>query len=259
MVINMNSAAELRRHNDSASSEKAKAKVTEALEKDPLGLSISQLMTVCRLGIRTVKDVLASMNVSEEQGVYFLKNKPPKIEPTREQAPVAKVKKEVPMQKPTERRTGLKSDLLTLLQNNKDGLTKTLILELLDITEKQLAKSLWDLDRTHQILRTGDHFNANFQLAEFAENKEAQLTTPSVTPEVETAEQPEEVKDEVPMSAVDKARLRIKTIVTTKCELDLCKGEVNELLTKLFGLGQIEWRYADGEMVGVRISDVMAE
>lgn len=253
----MNSAAELRRFNDSASFEKAKAKVIEALENDPLGLSISQLMTVCRLGIKTVKEALSSIEVCEEQGVYFLKNKPPKIEPTHEQAPVEKVKKEVPMQKPTERRTGLKSDLLTLLQNNKDGLTKTLILELLDITEKQLAKSLWDLNRTHEILRTGDHFNANFQLAEFAENKDVQPVAPAVTSEAEKVEKQED--DEVPMSAVDKARLRIKTIVTTKCELDLCKGEVNELLTKLFGLGQVEWRYADGEMVGVRISNVVVE
>lgn len=76
---------------------------------------------------------------------------------------------------------------------------------------------------------------------------------------METEEHPEEVKAEVPISALDKARSRIKTIVTTKCELDLCKGEINELLTKLFGLGQVEWRYADGEMVGVRISDVVVE
>lgn len=253
----MNSAAELRRHNDNASFEKAKAKVTEALEKDPLGLSISQLMTVCRLGIRTVKDVLASIDVSEEQGVYFLKNKPPKIESTREQAPVAKVKNEVPTEKPIERRIGLQSELLALLQKNKSGLTKSEILEKLGINNNQLSKAIWDLKKNHEILRTGDNFNAHFQLAEFAEIKEVQPVVPTAVSDAEKVEKQED--DEVPMSAVDKARLRIKTIVTTKCELDLCKGEVNELLTKLFGLGQIEWRYANGEMVGVRISDVVVE
>ena len=68
----MNSAADMRRFHEQTALQKAKDKVIDALKNDPLGLSANQLMTVCRLSIKTVKNILATIDVQEEHGVYFL-------------------------------------------------------------------------------------------------------------------------------------------------------------------------------------------
>jgi len=249
----MNSAAELKRYNDSASFNKAKAKITEALENDPLGLSVSQLMTVCRLGIKTVKEVLASIEASEEQGVYFIKSKPPKIEATHKQAPVIEVKPDVIPEEPNKRRFGLQAELLALLQKNKDGLSRSEILEILEITEKQFGKALWEIKKTHEIIRTGDFTCFHYQLIHGAVT-ETQPPGLMVAPEVNKTEQLECEDTGMHMSALNKARSRIKTTVTTKFELALCKEELTDLLIKLFALDQVEWQTIDGQFTGVHMS-----
>lgn len=64
----MNSAADMRRFHEQTALQKAKDKVIDALKNDPLGLSANQLMTVCRLSIKTVKNILATIDVQEEYG-----------------------------------------------------------------------------------------------------------------------------------------------------------------------------------------------
>ncbi|WP_333660984.1 hypothetical protein [Acinetobacter sp.] len=68
----MNTAADLRRFNDNQALEKAITNVMAALEKEPLGLEISQLMTVCRLSNRTTKIVLNVIRAECTDGVWFL-------------------------------------------------------------------------------------------------------------------------------------------------------------------------------------------
>lgn len=68
----MNSAAELRRMEDENKLQKDKQKVINALANDPVGLSISQLMTVCRLSNKTVKRILEEIQADNNAGIYSL-------------------------------------------------------------------------------------------------------------------------------------------------------------------------------------------
>lgn len=66
----MNSAAELKRFEADSKLQKDKQKVMSALANDPVGLSISQLMTVCRLSNKTVKRILEEIEADNNAGVY---------------------------------------------------------------------------------------------------------------------------------------------------------------------------------------------
>lgn len=68
----MNSAAELKRFEADSKLQKDKQKVMSALANDPVGLSISQLMTVCRLSNKTVKRILEEIEANNNAGVYSL-------------------------------------------------------------------------------------------------------------------------------------------------------------------------------------------
>ena len=68
----MNLARELKNHNAASDFDKAKNKVLQALNADPFGLTISQLMTVCRLSQKTLKQIIPTLNLEEENGVYKL-------------------------------------------------------------------------------------------------------------------------------------------------------------------------------------------
>lgn len=71
----MNTAAELRRFNDNKALEKAITNVMVALENEPLGLEISQLMTVCRLSNKTTKIVLGVIRAECMDGVWYMDKK----------------------------------------------------------------------------------------------------------------------------------------------------------------------------------------
>lgn len=253
----MNSAAEFKRHNDSASLEKAKNKIISALENDPPGLSVSQLMTVCRLGIKTVKEALATMDIDQEEGVYFLKNKTIEAEPIREQPVVVKNVTQDEPEETGKRRVGLQSELLQLLQSNTDGLHRSIILDSLKITEKQFGKALWELRRNHEIIRTGDFNSLHYQLGSTPEKEAMEPVKVADTKSNSTPQADPVTGGDKEISALDKARSRIKTVVTTKCELDLSKEDLTDLLVKLFGLGQVEWKFTDGELVGVNLHEFM--
>ena len=71
----MNTAADLRSFNDNQALEKAITNVIAALEKEPLGLEISQLMTVCRLSNKTTKRILSIIKAECSDGVWYLDEK----------------------------------------------------------------------------------------------------------------------------------------------------------------------------------------
>lgn len=71
----MNTAAELRKFNDNKALEKAITNVMAALEKEPLGLEISQLMTICRLSNKTTKIVLGVIRAECTDGVWYMDKK----------------------------------------------------------------------------------------------------------------------------------------------------------------------------------------
>lgn len=75
--VKMSTAAELRKDNEMTNFKKYKAKVFEALASDTYGLTISQLATVCKLSAKTIKQILADLDVEKNGDVYLLKSKQP--------------------------------------------------------------------------------------------------------------------------------------------------------------------------------------
>ncbi|MDP9803262.1 hypothetical protein [Acinetobacter calcoaceticus] len=73
----MSTATELKKANEMTNFKKYKAKVYEALAKDTYGLTISQLATVYKLSAKTIKQILAELDVEKNGDVYLLKIKQP--------------------------------------------------------------------------------------------------------------------------------------------------------------------------------------
>lgn len=70
--VKMSTAAELKKANEMTNFKKYKAKVFEALANDTYGLTVSQLATVCKLSAKTIKQILAELEVEKNGDVYLL-------------------------------------------------------------------------------------------------------------------------------------------------------------------------------------------
>lgn len=68
----MSTAAELKKANEMTNFNKYKAKVFEALANDTFGLTVSQLATICKLSAKTIKQILAELDVEKSGDVYLL-------------------------------------------------------------------------------------------------------------------------------------------------------------------------------------------
>lgn len=75
--VKMSTAAELKKANEMSNFKKYKAKVFEALANDTYGLTVSQLATVCKLSAKTIKQILAELEVEKNGDVYLLTTKQP--------------------------------------------------------------------------------------------------------------------------------------------------------------------------------------
>lgn len=184
-------------------------KVLAALQLNPFGLSGNQLTTICRLSIKTVRNVISTRtDITENLGVYTLNQPKPVAEvqvaaPVVEQ-PVAAAPKEIiqkvpelaPKQ-PAEVKRNLQAELLKLLQENKEGLLGEVITSTLDITDKQLGQNIYLLRKTHNISRTGLPGESHYQLETGEAVKEAQ-------PE----EQPVDAKPETQMVSIPSLEFR---------------------------------------------------
>ncbi|WP_337081309.1 DUF551 domain-containing protein [Acinetobacter pittii] len=73
----MSTAAELKKANEMTNFKKYKAKIFEALANDTYGLTVSQLATVCKLSSKTIKQILAELDVEKTGDVYLLMTKQP--------------------------------------------------------------------------------------------------------------------------------------------------------------------------------------
>jgi len=160
----MSSVKDIQKEENEQRLQKAKNKVIAALEKDPLGLSIAQLMTICQLSIKTVKNVLAVIDVDQEDGVFFLKGKPaaeiqnkPQVAPTAK--PSAPVK---PAEEPTA--VNISEAFLNLLEDFPDGLNKTDIQAVLKISDKQFSNLTYKLTQALKIERSGKLGSYNYTL-----------------------------------------------------------------------------------------------
>lgn len=68
----MESAKKLSEHYHNEKLDKAGKKVIDALTNEPFGLQISQLMTVCQLSNKTVREALDKIKAYQEEGFWYL-------------------------------------------------------------------------------------------------------------------------------------------------------------------------------------------
>lgn len=86
----MNSAADLKRYNSKNALDKAKQKIISALNDAPTGLQIAQIMTICQLSNKTVREVLTDISAYKEDEAWYLpkalktKNAEPKMDTTEQ-------------------------------------------------------------------------------------------------------------------------------------------------------------------------------
>lgn len=245
----MSSAAEIKRQHEQTALQKSKDKVVEALRNDPMGLSVNQLMGVCRLSIKTVKNILSAIDVREEDGVYFLAGAPRAVVDLQPQpAPVAKTAGTTEISSTTRAIKDIQVELLAILQDNPDGLYFSSIAEQLQITKDQFAKALFGLRRNHAIERTGSLGNFHYQLIQAEEQMETQ-ETPVVS------EQNNHVPDLLPAGPLNELKGKIETVVTRKSQLTIHEEQLGSLLADLFNLNTVKFCIEGGRFVGVHLSE----
>lgn len=267
-------------------------KVLAALKENPLGLSGNQLTTICRLSIKTVRNIIATRkDITEDLGVYSLNTNTALNDELIDQENT-----EDKAQESTDNTSYLKrdlqSELLEILKAKKDAVSGEELTLTLQITSKQLSQALWLLRKKYNIVRTGDTGNSSYQLKESSDSDKPAtqtITAPSLLvvkePVVELKEPASQtitapslfvVKEPVaeklthvmgieispaptgenePNSILDGYKSQIKTVVTRKSKLKLEASQVSELLSDIFGLSQVDWFIEGGNLVGVLMSD----
>ncbi len=245
----MNSAADLKRLHEQTALQKAKDKVVDALKNDPLGLSANQLMTVCRLSIKTVKNILAVIDVEEEHGVYFLSDMAKaeiSTEPQAEQVtPVVRGK--------------VHDAILQYLHDFPAGLTKPELMAALQLNDKQFTNGIYKLKNEGEIIRTGKFGSYKYQLKTNGQEMNTEVIAAPAAEENVIQVQPVEivkpVSDPQPVDVVSNLKSQIKTVVTTKNHLTITEDQLYILLSDLFGLNTVNFCIDGGRLVGVNLSE----
>ena len=245
----MNSAADLKRLHEQTALQKAKHKVIDALKNDPLGLSANQLMTVCRLSIKTVKNILAVIDVEEEHGVYFLSDMAKAEILTKPQAeqvtPVVQGK--------------VHDAILQYLHDFPAGLTKPELMAALQLNDKQFTNGIYKLKNEGAIIRTGKFGSYKYQLktngqemnTEVIAAPAAEENVISVQPVVETSTQDPQPSEP---DAIALLKDQVKTVVTRKSELTIKQDQLSELLSSVFGLNTVNFCVEGSRLVGAHLS-----
>ena len=237
----MNSAADMRRFHEQTALQKAKDKVIDALKNDPLGLSANQLMTVCRLSIKTVKNILATIDVQEEHGVYFLSG----VARADQVTTVVQVKAH--------------DAILQYLHDFPEGLTKPELMAALQLNDKQFTNGIYKLNKDGEIIRTGKFGSYKYQLktngqemnTEVIAAPAAEENVISVQPVVETSAQDPQPSEP---DAIALLKDQVKTVVTRKSELTIKQDQLSELLSSVFGLNTVNFCVEGSRLVGVHLS-----
>ncbi|QTD58763.1 hypothetical protein [Acinetobacter towneri] len=246
----MNSAADMRRFHEQTALEKAKDKVIDALKNDPLGLSANQLMTVCRLSIKTVKNILATIDVQEEHGVYFLSGVTRAEISTEPQAE----------QVATVVRGKVHDAILQYLHDFPAGLTKPELMAALQLNDKQFTNGIYKLKNEGEIIRTGKFGSYKYQLKTNGQEMNTEVIAAPTAEENVIQVQPTlatPAQDPQPSEpdAIALLKDQIKTVVTTKNHLTITEDQLYVLLSDLFGLNTVNFCIDGGRLVGVNLSE----
>lgn len=256
----MNSAANMRRFHEQTALQKAKDKVIDALKNDPLGLSANQLMTVCRLSIKTVKNILATIDVQEEHGVYSLSGVTrAEIKAEPQSLPAEQPKAEQPKQVSTRVQAKAHEEILQYLHDFPAGLTKPELMAALQLNDKQFTNGIYKLNKDGEIIRTGKFGSYKYQLKTNSQEMNTEVIAApaaeenviSVQPAVETPAQDPQPSEP---DAINLLKDQIKTVVTRKSELTLQQDQLTELLSSVFGLDTVNFCVEGSRLVGVHLS-----
>lgn len=249
----MNSIADIKKFEEQRRLEKAKQKVVDALSKEPLGLSIAQLMTICQLSIKTVKNVLAVIKAEQEDGVFFLKSQ---ITPGEQEQITESKEASQGVRDATKR-------LANLLASSEEGFTREQIIKSLSFDDRQFSNAMYRVRKLYNIKQIGKRGEYRYALANCEKNQQSKpaefieqplvvevATDSVVVPEIEPVP---EVKAEQPAHPLDEYKAKVKTVVTRKSELTLKEDELGVLLSDLFGLANVQFCVDGGRLVGVRL------
>lgn len=255
----MNSAADLKRLHEQTALQKAKHKVIDALKNDSLGLSINQLMSICRLSNKTVKNILATIDVQEEHGVYSLSGATrAEIKAEPQPLPAEQPKAEQPKQVSTRVQAKAHEEILQYLHDFPEGLTKPELMAALQLNDKQFTNGIYKLKNEGAIIRTGKFGNYKYQLktngqemnTEVIAAPAAEENVISVQPVVETsAQDPQPSEPDVIALLKD----QIETVVTRKSELTLQQVQLTELLSSIFGLDTVNFHIEGNIILSVHL------
>lgn len=250
----MNSAAELKRFNSNQAFLQAKDKITEALVNDPLGLSVSQLMTVCKLSIKTVKEVVMGTDFRSEDGVFFLENQvkhePAVVNIKQEKVTVAPEKVTIAEQKSDQKEVQTPTyaqRVRDMFRDNPKGVT---LEEALNILGGDRSK----FDGQLSFIRKSSF---NVSLVKSVDGTKKYMPDFSVKEEVgQLANSETEWKDfcESPKDTLSKYKQKINTVITKKSQLSLDAKELAELLKEVLGFENINFWVDHGELTGVYLS-----
>lgn len=206
-------------------------------------------MTVCRLSIKTVKNILATIDVQEEHGVYFLSGVARaeiSTEPQAEQVTtVVQVKTH--------------DAILQYLHDFPAGLTKPELMAALKLNDKQFTNSIYKLNKDGAIIRTGKFGSYKYQLktngqemnTEVIAAPAAEENVIEVQPVVETSAQDPQPSEP---DAIALLKDQVKTVVTRKSELTIKQEQLSELLSSVFGLNTVNFCVEGSRLVGVHLS-----
>ncbi|MCH7338162.1 MULTISPECIES: hypothetical protein [Acinetobacter] len=273
----MNSAAELRRYTENLALEKSIKLVSDALDKEPFGLEISQLMTVCRLSAKTTKNVLSIIKAHCEDGVWFLDAKRKQESntlittlPAVNELPKLKVNAMPKTVDKTENESLLKR-MVRLFRENPNGITLLEAMEKLNCQRTRFDGDLSYLRKNYfpvNLVKQTDGrklyipvFELDQKPQESEKNVPGKVTTTQTAigdvvnnPEIKPKTVPVDdailpVADTDLEKVVKQLKLQTKTIVTTKQELHLTQNQISELLMQSFGFDEINWTVLDDNHV----------
>lgn len=240
----MNSAVESKRFFEDQKMSEAKNKILIALENDALGLSIAQLMTVCKLSVKTVKQALGELKdkVNEDLGVYSLiqttvkslvepmpvKEPELKVEVVEKQKGEAKVEPEPKLKDETKInlrvKNGMQENVFNLLKNFKDGLTVAEITATLQTAEKPIHQAIYSLRKKH-----------NIELKKLGK-KHIYILHENTPPSIVKAPQ---LKPVLKTGIINELKAKMETKVVRKQKLSLTNDDIVSVLADVFGFDDI--------------------
>lgn len=235
----MNTVKELKEAQENQAFEKAIQKVTSALENEPLGLQISQIMTICQLSNKTVHKVLDEIEAYQDNGTWYLS-------------------KDKYSSKPA---SSIRESVINYLSNQRDGASASEIMLDLNINRNQFDNAIYQIKKELDVFvnnsKAGKIYSL-FEITNSESNTENELIQTDSKPSCDFNKFsyiPENEKNPIDLNSQELLEQQITTRITHKRELKIQKEQLNDLLSYLFDLDVVEWLVEnDGNFLAVHMA-----